>query len=227
MTGYSDLLSVENLLVQVANSDRGEPDVYELIILSILMRGTAHGYLISKIINNIFGPYTKISNGRLYPLLAKLQNEGLIQTASEQECTIQNVQSERHARSYTVTEAGRQRFHALMMDTTSNPGDYQRFFWHKAQMLKYVQPKERIYLVEHYLNYCQTHILHLIAKREDIANLSNDHLDFDSRQALLGTMQHMIDIWQLELSWAQQLHKDVIQTMLVQEEDTSEKIEHV
>jgi DNA-binding PadR family transcriptional regulator len=41
--------------------------MYELIILSLLMRSPAHGYLIAKIINDMFGPYTKISNGRLYP----------------------------------------------------------------------------------------------------------------------------------------------------------------
>lgn len=199
--------------------------MYELIILSILMRKTAHGYLISKIINDIFGPYTKISNGRLYPLLAKLQNEGLIQTVLEQEHDIASVQGERHARSYTVTAAGRIRFHALMMDTTSNPGDYQRFFWHKAQMLKHVQPKERVYLIEHYLNYCQAHILHLTAEQEDMATISNDHLDFDSQQALLGTMQHMIDVWQLELSWARQLYKDVLSTIQMQKvEDITQKV---
>ena len=228
MTGYCDLFAVKKsgwfrlrIIVEIV----GESGVYELIILSILMRkAVAHGYLISKIINDIFGPYTKISNGRLYPLLAKLQNEGLIQIASEQECAIQNVPGERHARSYTVTDAGRQRFHALMMDTTSNPGDYQRFFWHKAQMLKYVQPKERIYLMRHYLNYCQAHILHLTAEWEDMTHVSDQHLDADSRQALLGTMQHMIDVWQLEFSWAQQLYKDVTQVMQVQEEDTTEKI---
>ena len=62
--------------------------MYELIILSILMRRTAHGYLISKIINDIFGPYTKVSNGRLYPLLAKLQHEGLIEIVTGQDHAI-------------------------------------------------------------------------------------------------------------------------------------------
>jgi DNA-binding PadR family transcriptional regulator len=203
----------------------GEPGVYELIILSILMRRTAHGYLISKIINDIFGPYTKISNGRLYPLLTKLQNEGLIKTVSEEECDSPMVQGERHARSYTVTAEGRKRFHTLMMDTTSNPGDYQRFFLHKSQMLQYILPTERLYLIEHYINYCQAHILHLKAEREDLATLSDDHLDRASRQAVMNSMQHMIDGWQLECSWVRQLHAEVVDTMQsLQAEDTAEKI---
>ena len=129
---------------------------------------------------------------------------------------------ERHTRSYRVTAEGRKRFHTLMMDTTSNPGEYQRFFLHKVQMLEYVQPKERIYLIEHYLNYCQAHILHLIAEKEDVATFS----DMQLRKALQNTMQHMIDVWQLEVSWAQQLHEDVLQAGEVPEEDTATTIEH-
>ncbi len=52
--------------------------MYEFIILSQLMHGPAHGYLIAKIINDMIGPYARISYGRLYPLLAKLEQNGLI-----------------------------------------------------------------------------------------------------------------------------------------------------
>ena len=55
--------------------------MYELIILSLLMRWNAHGYLIASIINDMIGPYAKVSNGRLYPLLAKLEEQGLIEKA--------------------------------------------------------------------------------------------------------------------------------------------------
>ena len=39
--------------------------MYELIILSLLARWPLHGYLIAKIANDITGPYTRISSGRL------------------------------------------------------------------------------------------------------------------------------------------------------------------
>jgi DNA-binding PadR family transcriptional regulator len=99
--------------------------MYELIILSLLMRFPAHGYLIAQIVNDIIGPYARISNGRLYPLLAKLEERGLIEAHEE---SSQALRGERSSRSYQITEEGRRRFHALMMDTTSNPGEYQRFF---------------------------------------------------------------------------------------------------
>ena len=57
--------------------------MYELIILSLLMREPIHGYLISKIINDIIGPIAKVSHGWLYPRLAKLEQEGLIAASIE------------------------------------------------------------------------------------------------------------------------------------------------
>ena len=49
--------------------------MYEFIILAQLMNGPAHGYLIAKIINDMIGPFARISYGRLYPLLAKLEEK--------------------------------------------------------------------------------------------------------------------------------------------------------
>src|SRR5216684_857814 len=51
------------------------------------MVGPFHGYLIAKIMQNILGPYGKLSAGRLYPLLTKLEEAGLIvvEPVSEQQ----------------------------------------------------------------------------------------------------------------------------------------------
>jgi len=50
--------------------------VYELIILGLLMRWPMHGYLIAGIIDDIIGPHAKISHGRLYPLLGRMEGGG-------------------------------------------------------------------------------------------------------------------------------------------------------
>ncbi|MGH2510148.1 MAG: PadR family transcriptional regulator, partial [Ktedonobacteraceae bacterium] len=106
--------------------------MYELFILSLLVRFPAHGYLIAHILNDVIGPYAKISNGRLYPLLAKLEKSGLIEVRAEAN---QEQHGERNSREYQITEAGYKRFHTLMLDTTSNPGEYQRIFTHKVPVL--------------------------------------------------------------------------------------------
>jgi len=181
--------------------------MYELIILSHLMRYNAHGYLIAKIINDMIGPYARVSNGRLYPLLSKLEGAGLIAVDTE---TAAEQQGDRQLRTYKITEAGRRRFHELMMDTTSNPGEYQKLFPLKAHVFEFLKPVERLRLIDHYINYCQAHVLHLMAEADDLVREVADHVPPWSParlDAVLNVMQHMIDQWQLELDWAKNLRE--------------------
>jgi DNA-binding PadR family transcriptional regulator len=181
--------------------------MYELIILSQLMLQPAHGYLIASIINDMIGPYARISNGRLYPLLSKLEKSGLIAPYTE---TPAGQQSDRQLRTYEITEAGRKRFHELMMDTTSNPGEYHKIFLQKVAMLEFLKPSERLRLIDHYINYCQAHVLHITAEADDLVQQSpNWGPDWGPTRfkAVLDVMQHMIDQWQLELDWARGLHE--------------------
>ncbi len=186
--------------------------MYELIIFSLLMRFPTHGYLIAKIINDLIGPYARISNGRLYPLLAKLEAQGLIEVCEEAE----QQQRERTSRSYQITEAGRQRFYQLMRDTTSNPGEYQRIFQQKVGVLFLLKPLERLYLIDHYLNYSQAHVLHLTAEAEDLARRGDD-IHFANPQqkvslaATLDVMKHRIDQWRLEVEWALHLRQEEVE----------------
>lgn len=174
--------------------------MYELIILLLLMRSPMHGYLIAHIINGMIGPYAKISNGRLYPLLAKLEQDGMIEADEEGEHT---PRGERNSRRYRITEAGRWRFRALMMDTTSNPGEYQRMFTHKVVGFSWLKPAERLYLIDHYINYCQAHVLHLTAESEDM--LANNYQQGPDPSTVLEVMRHILDQWRLEVEWAQRL----------------------
>ncbi len=181
--------------------------MYELVILAHLMRGSAHGYLIARILNDIVGPYTRISNGRLYPLLAKLEKSGLLVLNSEGAA---EQHGDRQLRSFTITAAGKQRFHELMMDTTLNPGDYQRLFLHKSTNLDLLRPGERLRLINHYANYCQAHILHLTAEADDIVQQSagwNEQGFAIKAENIVQTLHHMLDVWQLELRWAGNLRE--------------------
>ncbi|HEY7974766.1 MAG TPA: PadR family transcriptional regulator [Ktedonobacterales bacterium] len=182
--------------------------MYELIILSFLARWPLHGYLIAKIISDIIGPYARLSNGRLYPLLAKLEAEGLIVTAEGGE----PQPGGRRQRAYTITAAGRLRFHALMMDTTSNPGDYQRIFWYKVPCLILLDLSERLYLLDHYVTYCQTHIFHLTAEIDDLRqHFGQYHPGAPAyRSATLYAVEHALRQWRLELDDAMQWRTQVV-----------------
>lgn len=178
--------------------------MYELIILSHLLRIPMHGYLMAKIINDMIGPYAKFSNGGLYPLLTRLQEQGLI---IAEEANNAESKGERQSRRYRITEEGRKRWHKLMMDTTSNPGDYNKIFFQKSCYMDYLEPDERLYIVDHYINYCQAHVLHTRAEAEDLRTLPREEYNLTNFDAILDVMQHSIDQWQLELSWAYQVRE--------------------
>ena len=175
--------------------------IYELMILTFLMRGPMHGYLIAKIINDIIGPFAKVSNGRLYPLLAKLEAEGMI-VAVEGASAVKV--HERRQRAFQITDAGQKRFHQLMMDTTSNPGDYHNLIWVKVQFFEFLQPAEQLYLIDHYINYCQTHIFYLTGEMDDLAREApqKGFLNPTQLDITLATMQHFQNRWRLELEQA-------------------------
>jgi hypothetical protein len=52
--------------------------------------------------------------------------------------------------------------------TTSNPGDYQVLLWLKIQVLGELRSSERLFLIDHYLTYCQTHSLYLTRQMEQL-----------------------------------------------------------
>ncbi|HET7641358.1 MAG TPA: helix-turn-helix transcriptional regulator, partial [Ktedonobacteraceae bacterium] len=148
----------------------------------------------------------KVSHGWLYPRLAKLEQVDLIVTSPEAKG---EQQGERQLRTYEITEAGRKRFHQLMMDTTSNPGEYQKFFWQKVCFFEYVHPAERLHLIDHYINYCQTHILHLKAQARNLVEgeMQYHALDITQLEATLHVLRRSTSQWQVDLEYASSLRE--------------------
>ncbi|GCE07313.1 PadR family transcriptional regulator [Dictyobacter aurantiacus] len=181
--------------------------MYELIVLSQLMRFPLHGYLIAQIANDMIGPWAKISNGTLYPLLNRLERSGLIERAGDAPSP-GNGQGEQQARTFRITEAGRKRFHQVMLDTSSNIGDYQRIFHLKVPYLDLLPVRERLHLLNHYLNYCQACVLHM---QTQAANLLHEIEDEQAtfRDLALNSMRHREQLWQTEIEWITQLRAQV------------------
>jgi DNA-binding PadR family transcriptional regulator len=154
----------------------------------------------------MIGPLAKISHGWLYPRLAKLEQEGLIAASLEVE---EEKKGERQIRTYRITEEGRKRFHELMMDTTSNPGEYSKFFWQKVSFLEYLHPAERLHLIDHYINYCQTHILHLKDQAKNIVEGKGQYhnMDVSQLEATLHVLRRSTSRWQVDLEYANGLRE--------------------
>ena len=178
--------------------------MYELIILSLLMRMPMHGYLIVKITNDQIGPWAKISSGTLSTILNKLEQTGLIAVISPENDL---PRSGRHLRTYLITEEGRKRFHQLMMDTSSNLGDYQKFFHYKLVYMDLLGPDERVLLMNHYMNYCQITILHLQTEMDGLVHELADHPTPAFLENILRVMKHIMQQWQGELDWVKGLRE--------------------
>ena len=72
------------------------------IILGILKQGNSYGYLIIKKIKEISGGKMEYSDGILYPVLHRLEKEGLIKSNWSME------DDTRPRKYYEITEAGKQ-----------------------------------------------------------------------------------------------------------------------
>ncbi len=185
--------------------------MYELYILSMLMRGPMHGFLIAKIIGDIIGPFARVSHGSFYPLLARLEAEGLIAAS---EAAPRQPPGGRRQRIYRITEAGGRRFHQLMLDTSSNPGEYQKLFWAKVMSFDLLAPAERGYLLDHYLTYCQTHVFYL---DRELAALADEAVPTvgDAANAALNALaaeviRHHRGQWQFELDHVRQMRERLL-----------------
>ena len=80
----------------------------DLQILGFLDDGPLHGYEIRRRIHDLSGPGTRLSAGALYPALARLERQGLVTRTSAAGARGRTKQV------LTLTEAGRERLHALL-----------------------------------------------------------------------------------------------------------------
>jgi PadR family transcriptional regulator, regulatory protein PadR len=110
------------------------PDVLQgalalMVLKTLHILGPQHGYGIARRIEQISGNLLGVNQGTLYPLLLKLEHEGAI--ASEWGAS----ESNRRARFYRLTGAGRKQLQAETRDREQTAALIARFFNVKAEDL--------------------------------------------------------------------------------------------
>jgi DNA-binding PadR family transcriptional regulator len=178
--------------------------MYELIILSLLIRWPMHGYLIIKVTNDQIGPWAKISSGTLSTMLNRLEQTGLITILPQEH---NPSRPDRRSRTFIITEEGRKRFRQLMMDTSSNLGDYQKLFYLKIGYFDLLHSDERLLLINHYVNYCQAIVLHTQTEMESIVYELANHQNPLYLENVLRVMQHVVQLWQAEGDWIKNIRE--------------------
>ena len=82
--------------------ERGITGFLDLIVLSLLRQGSTHGYALIAEIHDRFR--VLVSPGTLYPLLARLEEEGLVRSSVD----------ERRRRTYKLLERGEERLEEML-----------------------------------------------------------------------------------------------------------------
>jgi hypothetical protein len=94
-----------------------------------------------------------------------------------------------------------------MMDTSSNLGDYQKVFRYKFGYMDHLQPEERLLLLNHYMNYCQTSIPHLQREMDGLVHELAHRPSPAYLKNLLEVMRHIVGQWEAELDWARRMRE--------------------
>jgi DNA-binding PadR family transcriptional regulator len=172
--------------------------MYEFLVLGRLSRQPMHGYLIAKVLDFLMGPFRHCQWGALYPVLSRLEREGLIRA---EECP--ESDDGRPRKVYSITEAGRERLHELLMDTSAHRGEYDTVFYLKVGLFDQLTRAERLYLTRDYSVYAQQNVDHLSRKRREL--IENRTLPEDATDCVLAVLDHRIEYWRNERGWAEQL----------------------
>jgi len=172
--------------------------MHEFLILAALSRRPMHGYMVAKVIANIMGPFRQVGWGALYPILSRLEAEGLTEPAVglEEGCGPTR-------KAYALTVKGRERLRGHVLDTERHLGEYDTLFSHKVALFSTLSAAERLHLSRHYAVYTQQNLDHLNQRRQDI--IGAQHFAPDVKDDILTVMNHRHTYWSNELAWAEQL----------------------
>ena len=113
----------------MAKKDVQQGTLALMVLKTLDVLGTLHGYGIARRIEQISGDLLSVNQGTLYPVLLKLEQEGAI--TSEWGTSENN----RRARFYRLTRAGRKQLQAETTDWEQTTALIERFFAVKAEDL--------------------------------------------------------------------------------------------
>jgi DNA-binding PadR family transcriptional regulator len=128
--------------------------VYELFVLGELIGGPHHGYLLHEIIGKILGPFRKASWGALYPLIHRLEEDGLIvPDARTKRSDVEGKRSQRQL--YRITKVGRDRFQELMLESLPYEAYDTDLFIGKLGYFDHITTKQQKAILQHHHGYLQ------------------------------------------------------------------------
>lgn len=176
------------------------PLLYELFVLGELMVQPAYGYKLHESANRVLGPSRSLSWGMLYPLIRRLEHEGLTtSTVEKRQKGFPRVERGQPRRVYTLTPAGQQRFFDLMLQPDEYSRDTPELFAIKLARLHFLAPVQRIGVLQWYRRYVSDLRAYYQSSRQDI--LRDAQVAEGERTYLMHLLDYRCHTLQAELSW--------------------------
>lgn len=169
--------------------------MYELYVLGELMEEPMHGYLLPKILTSILGPYRQMSWGALYPLIHRLEEEGLIEPCERPD------EGGGRRKAFAITGAGRARFAELMADPGEYDANYRDLFTIKVSKFGYVGPLVRLDVLRHYRGYVETLRAHMESHVAEVAK--NPYISPTERPGVLRALNHRVHLIRADMQWVE------------------------
>ncbi|GCE28828.1 PadR family transcriptional regulator [Dictyobacter alpinus] len=184
-----------------SSGGRSPQPAYELFVLGELMNGPQHGYKLHAIIQRILGPFHRLSWGTLYPLIRRLETQHLITSESEQDGEEGAERGERgqQRKHYRLTEAGQERFFALMADPGDYNADYPDLFAIKLSKFNLVSPEQQLAVLQHYYDYLRVLRDHYGHGRSQI--MANPGINDEERPFVLQLSDYHMSYLDARLAW--------------------------
>jgi DNA-binding PadR family transcriptional regulator len=181
---------------------RGLNPVYELFVLGELMVQPMYGYQLHEVVNKALGPFHHLSWGTLYPLIRRLEYDRLATSHTEQKHGFfsHGTRTQGQARRvYQITEAGRERFFALMLD----PGEYCRatpdLFAIKLTKFGFLTLEQRLLVLHQYRGYLSYLRRYWQSGQDEISGISD--ITDSERPFIVQLFDHHLHTLDAEISW--------------------------
>ena len=170
--------------------------LYELVVLGELIGGPHHGYLLREILGKIFGPFRQISWGALYPLIHRLERQGLI-TPEASNLSSQGKSGQRNL--YRITPAGRERFQALIVEAIPYSVYDSDYFIAKLGYFDHISLEHQRAIVQHHRGYLQAVIDYLQTNLQHV--MANQDIPERERLRIRWVVEFRLSRVQAEMAW--------------------------
>jgi DNA-binding PadR family transcriptional regulator len=170
--------------------------MYELFVLGELLDQPLHGYLLREIVNLAIGPVRQMSWGGLYPLVRRLETEGLIEQAKDARHS-----GARERKVYRITPAGQERFLFLMLKPEEYSLDYPDLFNIKLTNFDHLSINQRLDVLRHYQGYVRFILDHLQNGTKHVS--SQPRIGEGEREHILRALEHRSAVSNADLAWVE------------------------